>query len=201
MATMQVLKNHIASDMHRSDLTTQIDYAVTSAVRHYNKERLWFNEGRSETTLSSSQVFYASPTDMIEMDSVLVTINGSKTPLGPMTYGEMDELDTGKYFGQPDYWSYYQDNFRFYPVPDSAYVVTLSYHKSLDEPSASGSNAWTSTAYDLIRYRAEWDIYKHYLRNPEMAQMVKESESEELVTVVKESTKKASIGFLRKSGW
>jgi len=201
MAKMQSLKNQIASDLHRSDLTTQIGLAVTSAINHYGRERFWFLEGRAESTCTSSSTFFAAPTDMVEVDSVLITLSGEKVPLVKMSYTEMDELDSGKTFGDPSYWSYYQDNLRFYPVLNANRLITISYHKKMEEPSASSSNAWTNTAFDLIRFRSEWDIYNHHLRNPEMASTTKSGEMEEYNSLIMESNKKISTGKLRKSGW
>jgi hypothetical protein len=202
MATLAQLKASIADDtLRRNDCTNQIANAIDSAIRFYNTNRWWFLEGVAETTMSSSQAYYAVPTDFIKHDTLLITISGSKYPLDQIPYNDMDKEDDGRFFGQPTRYSFYQNSIRLYPVPDSGYVMTLSYHKSLDAPSDSASNSWTSDAFDLIRYRAAWDVAKHYLRNPDLANMLKESEMETYMNLNSQNIGKLSIGKISRSDW
>lgn len=200
MSTLTNLKNTIYSDLHRSDLTAQASAAITAAIKHYERERLWFLEGRSVTTTTASVAFYSMPSDFKQMDSLLVTISGSKTPLVYKDYIEMDEKDSGVYTGTPAEWAYYQDNIRLYPVPNGAYVLTMSYHRKL-ETSDSSSNGWTNDAFDLIRFRAEKDIYQNYLRNIDMANAMQDSEVEAYMSIVRENTGRLATGRVKKSGW
>ena len=95
----------------------------------------------------------------------------------------------------------YQNSIRLYPVPDDSYVLKMSYHKSLDAPSDSGSNAWTSDLFNLIRYRADWEVANHTLRNPELAAIFKQSETEEKMSVFNENMKRVGTGNLQRSQW
>jgi hypothetical protein len=202
MPTLTALKNQIASELHRSDLTTQIGAAITAAVRSYQRERFWFLEERAVLTASASQAWYAVPSNFDNNDSMLITVSGTKTPLPQVTYTEIDEKDDGVTYGIPTEFAVYQDQFRFYPAPDDEYVFTLSYHKHLDAPSDSGSNAWTNAAYDLIRCRAEGDVMRYYTHAPsQRVAAVKEGEAEAYVRLIMENTAKLSTGRLRRSGW
>jgi hypothetical protein len=201
MPTLAKLKATIADDLHRSDLTTQIAEAIDSAVRFYERERLYFLEGQTTFTATASTAYHAVPSDYKDTDSVLVTISGSKDNLIRRSFNEIDEIDTGQYTGTPSWYAYYQDQFRWYPVPNADYPITLSYHKTLDLPSASGSNAWTTAAFDVLRFRSEWDLNQHYLHNPERAAICKASEGDAYASLENESNCRISSGRLRRSGW
>src|SRR5512143_4067778 len=102
MSTLSQLKASIADNtLRRNDCTNQIADAVDSAIKHYNRIRWWFLEGVAETTMSSSQAYYAVPNDFKKHDTLLVTISGSKYPLQHMQYEDMDKEDDGRFFGQP----------------------------------------------------------------------------------------------------
>src|SRR5512147_2067532 len=137
MSTLTNLKNKIAEDLHRSDCTTQRNDAVVSAIKHYERQPFWFLEGRAELTTSASQTWYGPPSDLKGFDSLLVTISGTKTPVDRVHSSEIDEDDPGNVTGIPSEWAYYNDNLRFYPTPNAAYVMTLSYQRSLPTETAS----------------------------------------------------------------
>lgn len=201
MATLAWLKAKIASDLHRSDLTTQITDAVTSAIDHYSRESFWFMEGSSTFTTSASQVAYTASTSLRSINTVLAQVSGSKYPVKVVHYKDIDEMDTGIETGQPIYMTYWDNAYRFYPNPNGAYPITISYTRDIGEPSASGSNAWTTHGKELIRFRAEWDIYQNYLRNGDMAAVAKNSEMDALMSLSREDRGRRSTGTLRKSGF
>lgn len=202
MSTLLQLKTNIASELHRSDLGTQIANAITKAIDHYSKERWWFLEGRGTSTTVSGQAFYAIPTDLQNFDSLLVTISGSKSPLTRKSYNEIDAIDTGaSNTGQPSIWAYYADQIRYYPVPNNSYTMTLSYHKKLATLTDSDSNSWTTDAENLIQYRATWDVLNHYLKDREGATFYKQSEAEAYAQLQHLNTARISSGKTRKITW
>lgn len=201
MSTLAELKAVIADDLNRADLTTQIAAEITRSIQYYSGEKFWFLEGTADMTLTASQTFHAVPTDFFAMDELTITLNGSKSPLVRVSYSEINDEDTGRTFGQPSEWTYYKDNFRFYPIPDSSYVATLSYHLILDPPSDAGSNAWTNHAFDLIRNRTEKIIYRNIIKDISGTALAQEGEQSELNELLRKTTKKTSTGQTRKSGW
>lgn len=202
MATLQQLKNRIEKDIHRTDLSADVSDAISYAIDFYNKQRFWFLEGSWTFTASASQAAYAVASDLKMVDTALINISGSRTPLTKVHYTELDEKDDGRTFGAPSQWTFYNNSIRFYPVPDSAtYIFTISYHKSLDAPSDSGSNAWTGAGFELIRHRAAADVLLHRIWNKEEAVNAKGSEQEALFSVLDETIRKISTGKLRKTGF
>ncbi len=201
MSTLADLKSAIESDLHRTDKTAEIATAISAAVRHYERKNWWFLEGKATMSTTSSTAVYSSPPDFKGADSMLIQISGSNVPIYRTHYSEIDEKDTGTQDGPPSEWAYYQEGIRFYPPPDQMYLITLSYRKQLDSMTASSSVAWTNEAFDLIRYRSEWDIYAHHLRTPEQAAICKQSESEAFGSLELDNLNRVSTGSIKKHGW
>lgn len=201
MSTRTTLSNAIASDLHRSDLSTQISTAIDSAIRHYERESFWFLEGRAELTTSANQKWYGPPSDLKGFDSLLVTISGSKEPVDRVHYSEIDENDPDNITGIPSEWAFYQDNLRFYPTPNQAYVLTLSYRRSLPTETASASTSWTNEGFDLIRFHSEQDVYSNYLKDPDSAAIAEANEAKALLSLQRENTNKVATGKIKKGSW
>lgn len=202
MPTLANLKAKIASDLHRSDLTTQIADAITNSIRRYNRDRFWFLEATATITLAASTPSYNLPSDFKAADTVLFNDTSGKYPVGQVSYIDLDTYDSGISNGnKPSVFAIYGDKIRFYPVPDGTYSVIMSYQKALDAPSDSGSNAWTSAGYDLIRYGSEKELYAAQLRNKEMAAVSSELERESFDSLRKEHVTRVSTGSIRRSGF
>lgn len=201
MPTLAYLKSVIANDLHRTDLTNQIADAIDASVRYYSRERFPWLEGTATLTAVPSTAWTALPTDFHEADNLKISFSGSKVDVIPTDYNEIDSVDTGRFTGTPSKYAVYADKIRWYPVPDATYTATLSYHKGLDLPSASGSNSWTADAFDLLRFRSEWDLFAHNLWNPERASFLKEAEMAELNSLRSETTKKLTTGKIKKASW
>lgn len=167
------IQTRIADELHRSDLTSQIQKAIISAVEHYERERFWFNESIS-TSLSTtaSQNYVAAPSDLVEVDKLQITVGSSKYNLFRIGYEEWaTEASTTTTTGQPTEYTYYEDRFYLFPTPGSIYTLTLSYIKRLTALSVSGdSNGWTNYAEEMIRQRAEADLRINQLRNAQAVQ-------------------------------
>lgn len=202
MAIYLTLKNQVASDLHRSDLSSQIVQAISDAIQYYERESWWFLEGRKTMTTVAGQAWYAVPSDLLNFDNLLITISGNKVPLNRIHYTTMDNYDSGSYQGQPYEWTFYDNQIRFYPVPDTAYTITLSDSDQLDALSSnSDSNSWTTDGYSLIRHRAVWDIYMNHLKSPDMASLAKSSELEAHKSLRQLHDLKTSTGKIKKTDW
>lgn len=176
MSTYGTMQTRIENELKRSNLSTDnhITNAIQSAIKHYERERWYFNEATTSTSLttSASLATYSLPADFMKMDNVMVTQNGWKSKSEPMPYIEMDSRDAGNASakGPPKFWAVYGNLLRHYPIPDSAYVVTISYQKRLTTLSAStDTNAWVDDLEALIRTKAKEIICRDVIRNYEMA--------------------------------
>lgn len=166
------MQARIASEFHRTDLTSYITNSIKAAIKHFERERWYFNEATTTTVTVAGTATYALPTDFMKMDNVKVTVSGSKVQLEPMPYIELDALDTGtsSVRGVPKFWAIYGNVLRLYPIPDAVYTITESYQNRLTELSADAdTNAWVDDLEALIRTYAKMDICLNVSKDFEQA--------------------------------
>lgn len=197
MADLATLKSRIASEIHRSDLTDEIAYAISDAVKHYQSKRFAFNQTRGTLTTVSGTEFYDDLTDVASIDSITLNINARKTVLDQWSYGEMERIaTTTNTNNQPWAWSWYDEQIRLYPVPDAAYTLTVSYIQKIDVPSSdSSSNIWTNQAEELIRHAAKKRLYRDVTMDDANAIKAEAAEQEQLARLLKDTNRQVSGGL------
>lgn len=163
MATVNDMATRIGNELSRTDLSSRIVEAIQSAVRHYERQRFYFNENTSVFNLSASQAAYTladmSLTGVVRLDMIRVTVNGTTYPMKAVGYKELREKVTSQnYVGYPREYAFYQEMLYVYPLPTATFTAEVSWVKRLPgisfSASNSVSNAWTNEAFDLIRERA-----------------------------------------------
>lgn len=203
MATYDGLAGQIIAEIGRGDtsLTDTVKLHIQHAIRKYQRERFWFNEASGSISITSSTASYNWPTGFIQADSVTLTANSNRYQLEVMSFSDMDAIDSGRYFGRPSSYAIFNQQFRFYPVPDTSFSVTVKYQRILTTLSAtSDTNAWTNEAQNLISAAVRKALYATYYKDPESAQIEDMREREEL-EALKAQTDKTSGTGLRGSGW
>lgn len=203
MTTLGVLKSRIADDIARSDLTTQIATAISNAVRHYERERFWFNEATASLVTAASTQTVALPSDFMAADNVRVTVNGSTYDLIQRTKAYIDALTTTPtHVGQPSDWTIFANLLWLWPIPDAIYTLPMPYQKALAALSdADSTNAWTVEAEDLIRNRAESEIYSAVIRDQEMASLTRGWEMDALNNLKAHTGRVTSSGGIVPYSW
>lgn len=166
MSTYGDMKTRIADELSRSDLSSQIGLEILSAIAHYENQRWWFGESRATASTVASTAWVAMPTDLLDEDSLKVTLNGSTYQLERKAYEWIDQVDSGLNPGQPSYFAFYQKQIRLYPIPDTAYTLTFSYVKSQAAMTVDAdTNDWTNAGEALIRARAKAAVKINYLND------------------------------------
>lgn len=166
------LIDRIEDELVRTDLTTQVKRSIVSAINYYEREPWWFLEDRDETfTTSDGQEFYGSADasfipGLKDIAAVTITINSNRFPLTRRSYEYIETLSVQTTSeGQPQDYCYFANQLRLYPIPDTAYEVRVSYNKNRTTLSATtDTNDWVTTAEELIRCRAKWDLFAHVIR-------------------------------------
>jgi len=169
MTTRAVMKARIADELMRSDLTTQIGYAISDAIANYQSERFWFNESRSITftTVASTEYYTAlsgdvtNAKDILKVDYAVITVGSNVSPLDWIEPLEAEDLSNdGSFTGEPYAYSFYNQQIRLYPIPNDAWTVRLAGHIKIAEPDADGDtgNVWMVEAERLIRSRAKRNL-------------------------------------------
>lgn len=193
MADLAALKARIVSEVNRSDLTTNIADAITTAIAFYRSKRLEFNEQQATfSTVAGQQAYTTSaiPTDIAAFDSVQITVSGRILKLDPMPLGELQTLTTATTLrGIPSRFAWYSQQILFYPIPDAIYTASLSYLQRDAAPAndADGSTAWTNVAEPLIRACAKKLIYRDVTRDPEGEAGAQRAEDEAYAMLLNES--------------
>jgi hypothetical protein len=197
------LQARIADEVMRSDLTSQIAYAIADAIRHYERRRFWFNQKVASFGTVADQEYYGAadladiPT-LIQIDDVKILIDTATCPLTPMDFGMMDGLQTGAVRGDPLSYAYYAEQIRLYPMPSAARTVTMAYLCRLSPLTAgSDANAWTTEAETLIRQRAKRMLNLDVIKDDAEAARAGQLEAEALAELLAETRRRLSNGMLR----
>ena len=172
------MKARIASELRRSNITSQIASAITTAIETYQQERWIFNESRSVTFPTvAAQEFYTSADSasiplLIKLDYAKVYIGDTAYALHPDDPSRMEELsDSATNTGQPSTYLYYDESLRLYPVPDGVYTIRLAgvFVAAAPATDDEASNPWMTKAERLIRSRAKLELAIHVLQDQELA--------------------------------
>jgi len=203
MASYNDMQVRIADELARTDLTTQIQKAILSAVEFYKDDRFWFNEG--EVTLNTvagtaNQPLPTSPTAIGEIDVVTATVSGERYEVHEASYDWIREnQDLTTFMGQPYKYAIFEEDIWYYPIPDAVYVITFSgliYFATMT--TGSDSNAWTNEAEELIRTRAKWDLNTNVIRNDKESMKMMGIIDNILYPKLKQKTiQKTNIGILK----
>ena len=178
MSTLATMKARIASELRRSNLTTQIADAIATAIEAYQHERFSFNETRAITfdTVANQEFYDSNDAEALgrvrRLDYVVAEIGSSYYTLTAMTPEDIEKLNgTGAFTGQPLSYCWYQNQLRIYPVPADAYAVRLGAQVSIAAPASDTetANPWMTTAEKLIRCRAKYELFEHVLLDERMA--------------------------------
>lgn len=176
--TRAQMKLDIAAELGRPDLTTAIASKIAEAIDFYQAERFWWSESRDITfSTVAAQEFYtvadnpAIPT-LEAFDYVILYIGSIPWPIARRTDVEIEVLNqNGLMRGQPWNWSYYNQQLRLGPVPDTVYQMRIACHQKVAPPTSDAQlgNPWMTNAEKLIRSRAKYELFLHNIRNLEMA--------------------------------
>jgi hypothetical protein len=176
----QTILAQIATDIQRTDLSSDIALCVQAAINHYQMRRWYFNETRSSTwNTVAGQEFYTvfdSPDipNYLHRDTVMITTGGtSRFELKERTWEWIDNVAVNMLSqGQPTDYGYYGQQMRFYPIPDQAYPIRVSGILRLATLiNPADTNAWVTSAdaEPLIRAHAKWDLANNVIFDDDLA--------------------------------
>lgn len=194
MPALDDLKARIAEEIDRTDATTPIARAITTAVSAYKTTRFAFNEVTNDLTTVAGTDIYDTvaglPAGILTIDTARIsTTPTNRYLLWPVTWERIDTVDVSStHRGQPIWFAWYEESLRLYPTPDDAYTINLRYLGEVPEET------WATRAEALIRARAKKELYLHYLFDPGMAATMQQIEEQELRALKREARLKQSSG-------
>jgi hypothetical protein len=175
MTTYADMYNRIGDEIQDATLTTQVQRAIQDAIGGFEHNRFYFNTARASFATVANQEYYgaadfADIPRLIEIISMMATINAVDFPLQAEDYRQMDRAQNSYYKGPPRTYAYYGEQIRLYPIPDQAYPLRMSYHYRLTPlVNAGDTNAWMTDAEMLIRQTAKGLLAIDVLQEPNIA--------------------------------
>lgn len=206
MSTLGVMKARIASELRRSNISTQIAAAIATAIGEYQKDRFTFTESRSVTfSTVAGQEFYttadsASIPLIRKLDYVKCYVGSTAYDVCRQSMDIMEELsDAATNTGQPSEYGLIDDALRLYPVPDAVYTIRLGGVFALAAPAAddTAGNKWMTRGERLIRSRAKLELAIHVLMDQGLADAMGAATEDAFASLKIEAFRASGAGTVR----
>lgn len=173
MGTLAELKQRIALELRRNDLSDDIANAIKDAIRFHERTRFWFNQSRSITfSTTFGQDGYGVADNplipgFVRIDDIFLP---RAVSIHPLTRYEVPDFEivagATSNPGKPSCWTYTEGAIRLYPIPDAVYAMRIIAHYRLPGLiDDSDSNAWTTEAEELIRTHAKLMLFLDVLED------------------------------------
>ena len=129
-------------------------------------------------------------------------MNGYDYELDKITRETMADRQGGNTgTGQPIEYSWEDGNFKFWPIPDAAYVVNVTgIYDDTALSSDSATNSWTTIGEDLIVARAKYTICRDVTLDTEMMALSQMAERSARNRLFGETNARTSSGKVS-PGW
>lgn len=181
MTTLATMKERIADELMRSDLTSQIGYAIGDAIKLYQQRPWAFAQSRSNTltTVASQYVYTSADAAWIDLirkfDWMHLLRTGASSPLKEMDPGELERLNgNGSFGGEPLGYAFYAGAILIYPVPNEAVSLRVGGRFAVAAPTDDNAagNAWMTTGEQVVRQKAKWLLAKNVIHDDALAQRI-----------------------------
>jgi hypothetical protein len=170
------------------NMMSPIQNAIQSAISKWEREPFWFNE-MYDNILYNQPLFYAVPeqefysatsspvavpefASIPKISKVSVMVNDNRYVMNPRTWSYIEDISVNPSVHSefPIDYSYYAGIMRLYPIPAEQVPLSVTFNQYLTPLLVDGdSNAWTTTAYDLIRTTAKMLLAQEVLFDDELA--------------------------------
>lgn len=206
MTTLAIMRAAILDQLGNDGAmtTAQIDNAIRSSIRHYGRRKWWFNQDKDATFSTVASQEYYSSTDLavipnvLNIVSVLITVNGLKTVLIACDFEDIQGWQTGAVTGQPRWFTVFENQIRLYPIPDAVYTITLAINQKLTEVTADAdTNAWLVEAEELIRQASKKRLALDVLNADDLASRFNALEVEAYDELLNENSRRIPRKTLR----
>lgn len=160
------MQSRIANEINRTDITSNIQDAIISAIRFYRKEKFWFNSTVDTVTATIATRTTALPSDWeAPVFARLLIPSTIYQPMRLIPYSENEAFYLSDSMqGIPTEYSIFGSTIYWKPIPIISYTVYLSYIKQIPEPTGSSdTSSWFTDAEALIRQHAKGIIFQDVL--------------------------------------
>lgn len=181
-ATYSQLVVQIADEIDdtTNEYNAQIQNAVFVAIRYCERYPYYFNQTRDVTfSTVDGQEFYDGDDheqipDLVRIEAVYSEdAQEQRTRLLRWRPQQMEIMADGSASrGEPYAFTYFDRKLRLYPIPSEAVYsirLQLSPYRLAPISDPSESNAWTTEAFDMIKARSKYLIYKNIIKDATLA--------------------------------
>lgn len=171
MSTFIEVQNRINQDFLNRNFGDETKRAIKAAIRHYERQRMYFNETATALAASAGDMFVLLPSNFLVIDDLRITINSEDLKLRPQEPGYIRQMNLTGVQGQPTDYAFSQNKIMLAIVPDQSYSLPFYYIKNLPELVAdSDENYWLQgSLQDVIAYNAAKLMWATVLRNDKEA--------------------------------
>jgi hypothetical protein len=209
MTTLADLTADIADDIDdtASEYGAAILKAVQGAQRDCERFTFYFNETRDKTfsTVASQQTYTSAdladiPTLVHIQSAYFRDTGGNVIEMGRMTPEDMEVLsDTTAATGQPISFTYFNQQIKLYPIPNTVYTIRLQLgpYRLSALANPADTNAWLTEAYDMMKARAKYRVYKNTLKDVGLAGEALNDWNDQFALLKAETSKRNGTGYIR----
>ncbi len=177
MATYGNMQARIADELDRSDLLPQIQNAIVTSIKVYQRRNFWFNERSFQFSTVVGQEYYGATDNAQIASSPNLQIlrlqygGGVRWELPRQTFEEVDQLSASRdWRGVPEVFAYRGEEIRLYPIPSQVWPIDcFNIYRIPDPPDNSDSSEWFNEAEELIRTAAKIDLLINVIRPPNLS--------------------------------
>lgn len=192
MSTQGDMVSQIERDEDRTDLTQEINEAISTAIDFYQAKNFLFSESRERTwNTQMGKLWYTAQdvpdiANLIRISSMWLQVSSTVYWLQrvlPETFEHTSQAVTA--FGQPYRYTYYGQQIGVYPVPNKTYEVRFMGDFITPPPGSptDTGNDWFETAYEMIRCRAKYYLHAHVTGNNEKAAKFKNMDRDAMINL------------------
>jgi hypothetical protein len=182
MTVLSDLKADIADDV--DDTTMEYAAAILKAIqgaqRDCERTTYYFNETRDVTFVTvGGQEWYGAAANANIPTLIHIEVaysedaQGQRIPLVRRQPAELERLsDNSASTGEPFNWTYFNRQIRLYPIPGTLVFtirLQLSNYRLTTLSNPGDTNAWLDQAYDMIKARAKYRLYKNTIKDANLA--------------------------------
>ena len=171
------MEARIANELDRSNISTEIQQAIATAVQFYQRKNFWFNEDSFVFNTVVGQEYYGLADNPLIATSPKLQIlrlqygGGVRWELTKQTFEYVDnESASSDWRGVPEDWAYRHQQIRIYPIPSQVWPITAFNVRPdsfpLADPDYNGP--WVNDAEYLIRTRAKIELLINVIQEPTM---------------------------------
>lgn len=141
ISTYSELKTAVANWLNRGDLTARIPefIAVSEALM---SRSLRLRQMTQRDTAGVDAAYAQPPADFLEEIKLTAMDGGESWDIAPMPPEALAQMAHGAETGRPRFYALVGPEFRFYPVPDKAYTVELTYYQAIPALSDAAPSNW-----------------------------------------------------------